>query len=60
MRAVGKAAEKMVEAVSEDFLELQYRKKSDLVKKPNKEKFIEISTEESINQMFLPGLIVLI
>jgi len=35
MRAVGKAAEKMVEAVSEDFLELQYNKKIDVVKKPN-------------------------
>lgn len=60
MRAVGRAAEKMVEAVREDFFELQSSKNSEFNKKPDSEKCIKISTNASISQMFLPGLIVII
>lgn len=60
MRAVGKAAEEMVEAVREDFFEMQSSKNSGIVRKPDSEKCIKISTNSSISQMFLPGLIVII
>jgi inorganic pyrophosphatase len=57
MRAVGKAAEKMVEAVRDDFFMLSQNANSEA--KPDSEKCIKISTDASINQMFLPGAIVI-
>ncbi len=60
MKAVGKAAEKMVDAVREDFFELQASNKQGVVRNPDSEKCIKISTNASISQMFLPGSIVII
>jgi len=57
MRAVGNAAEKMVEAVRDDFFMLKQNANSDA--KPDTEKCIKISTDASISQMFLPGAIVI-
>jgi len=60
MRAVGNAAQKMVEAVREDFYELHSSEQSGIQRSPDSEKCIKISTNASISQMFLPGLIVII
>jgi len=60
MRAVGQAAEKMVHVVREDFLELQSNTSNVVNRTPDYEKCIRISTDASISQMFLPGLIVII
>merc|ERR1711957_398998 len=58
MRAVGNAAEKMVEAVRDDFLEM--KKNSNVNAKPDSDKCIKISTDASIQHMFLPGAIVIL
>ncbi len=60
MRAVGNAAEKMVDAVRHDFFELQSAKKNGIIRHPDSEKCIKISTNASITHMFLPGLIVIV
>lgn len=60
MRAVGRAAEQMVDAVREDFFELQSAIKAGIARNPDTERCIKISTNASISQMFLPGLIVII
>jgi Na+/H+-translocating membrane pyrophosphatase len=60
MRSVGAAAEKMVEAVRADFMVLQSAKNMGAITKPDSDKCIKISTNASIGQMFLPGLIVII
>jgi inorganic pyrophosphatase len=57
MRAVGNAAERMVEAVRDDFYNLKANANTDA--KPDTERCIKISTDASINQMFLPGAIVI-
>ena len=57
MRAVGLAAEKMVEAVRDDFFILS--RNTDKDSKPDTEKCIKISTDASIAHMFLPGAIVI-
>lgn len=59
MRAVGNAAEKMVEAVREDFISLESLGPG-VEKKPDSAKCIKISTDASLNQMFLPGAIVIL
>lgn len=60
MRSVGAAAEKMVEAVRADFFAMQSAKNMGQPnKKPDSDKCIKISTNASIGQMFLPGLIVI-
>merc|ERR1712032_793320 len=58
MRAVGNAAEKMVEAVRDDFFEL--KKNANENAKPDTDKCIKISTDASIKHMFLPGAIVIL
>jgi len=58
MRAVGNAAEKMVEAVRDDFFEM--KKNSNVNAKPDSDKCIKISTDASIQHMFLPGAIVIL
>merc|ERR1711957_89861 len=58
MRAVGNAAEKMVEAVRDDFF--QMKKNANVNAKPDSDKCIKISTDASISQMFLPGAIVIL
>merc|ERR1711957_494895 len=58
MRAVGNAAEKMVEAVRDDFF--QMKKNSNVNAKPDSDKCIKISTDASIQHMFLPGAIVIL
>lgn len=57
MRAVGNAAEKMVEAVRDDFAK---NSNSENPQEPNSQECIKISTDASITQMFLPGGIVII
>jgi len=58
MRAVGNAAEKMVEAVRDDFF--QMKKNANVNAVPDSDKCIKISTDASISQMFLPGAIVIL
>jgi len=58
MRAVGNAAEKMVEAVRDDFFEI--KKNANINAAPDTDKCIKISTDASIGQMFLPGAIVIL
>jgi H(+)-translocating pyrophosphatase len=58
MRAVGNAAEKMVEAVRDEFFEAKRNANPDAV--PDHEKCIKISTDASIKYMFLPGAIVIL
>ncbi|MFM1913766.1 MAG: hypothetical protein RIR51_1618 [Bacteroidota bacterium] len=58
MRAVGNAAEKMVEAVREE-MNSNNSKPEHLRSEPNSDACIKISTDASINQMFLPGAIVI-
>jgi inorganic pyrophosphatase len=58
MRAVGNAAEKMVEAVREE-MNQNASKTEEERNEPNSDKCIKISTDASINQMFLPGAIVI-
>jgi inorganic pyrophosphatase len=58
MRAVGNAAEKMVEAVRDDFFEM--KKNANEHAKPDSDKCIKISTDASIKHMFLPGSIVIL
>ena len=56
MQSVGRAAQSMVEAVREDF----ERSKREQNYKPDTEKCIQIATNSSLTEMFLPGLIVII
>ena len=58
MRAVGNAAERMVEAVRDDFFEMKNNANANA--EPDSAKCIKISTDASINQMFLPGAIVIL
>lgn len=57
MKSVGNAAEAMVEAVREDF---QRYNQNHVDYKPDFEKCIKIATTNSLSQMFLPGLIVIL
>jgi inorganic pyrophosphatase len=60
MRAVGNAAEKMVEAVRDDFFKISKLSANEIRPEPNSKECIKISTDASINQMFLPGSIVIL
>ena len=60
MRAVGNAAEKMVEAVRDDFFKISRHSDSENRPEPNSKECIKISTDASLSQMFLPGAIVIL
>jgi len=58
MKAVGSAAEDMVQAVRNEYNENK-EKFNDPDYKPNVQKCIKISTQSALSQMILPGLLVL-
>lgn len=57
MQSVGRAAQSMVQAVRDDF-EIFKNNQNDYI--PNTKKCIEIATNSSLSEMFLPGLIVIL